>query len=419
MSNVADEAIKRICAEIVFANGAIQIDIRKDGILIDEENVLLTELNKDKEFGFQNLQDNARFYYSLERIMFSPTFRNIYKKLKEENNLTYKRFKEVLVEDIENVKKQRINLYDLYFPINIKTENKIAKFNTNGIEIDFIKDNNIVNQVSTNEQVKQELLTNKHFSFNKVSLCKISLKGRNNAYAVEKAEKIYEFILGVIGFYETYGSYPRTLMGAPKPISKLNKYYIFVFQNKKYSNFLFYKTKDEGIQVADLKKEQVKAINYVIKRVIKSKQKILIFKLFTAYLRGLIDSNVDYSFLSFWRIVELGIQKEPNQRHIEIIDILKSLILELKHRTKYKMERFYKLRNDFVHKGIADINQYDRNGIKSFAEMIIEVYLNTLYKYSAEETKLFYYYVKRKNNINQHLKMAKKISSLIKLAKKR
>ena len=169
MSNVADEAIKRICTEIVFANGAIQIDIRKDGILIDEENVLLTELNKDKEFGFQNLQDNARFYYSLKRIMFSPTFRNIYKKLKEENNLTYKRFKEVLVEDIENVKKQKIHLYDLYFPINIKTENKIAKFKTNDIEIDLIKDDNIVNQFSTNKQVKQELLTNKHLSFNKIS----------------------------------------------------------------------------------------------------------------------------------------------------------------------------------------------------------------------------------------------------------
>jgi len=91
----------------------------------------------------------------------------------------------------------------------------------------------------------------------------------------------------------------------------------------------------------------------------------------------------------------------------------------LKHRTKYKLERFYELRNNFVHEGIADINQYDRNGIKFFAEMIITIYLNTLYKYSEEETKLFYYYVKRKNNINQHLKMAKKINSLIKLAKKK
>ena len=419
MSNVADEAIKKICAEIVFANGAIKIDIRKDDILIDEENVLLTELNKDKEFNFQKLQDNARFYYSMERIMFSPAFRNIYKKLKKENNLTYNRFKEVLVEDIEKVGNQKINLYDLYFPINIKTENKIAKFMINDIEIDFIKDKEIINQILTNEQVKHELLINKHFSFNKILLCKISLKGRNNAYAVEKAEKIYEFILGVIGFYETYGSSQMTLMGAPKPISKLNQYYIFVFQNKKYSHFLFYKTKEERIQSIDLKKEHVQAINHDIKRVIKSKQKILMFRLFTAYLRGLIDKNVDYSFLSFWRIVELGIQKDRSQKHKEIIDILKSLILELKHRTKYKLERIYELRNNFVHEGIADINQYDRNGIKFFAEMIITIYLNTLYKYSEEETKLFYYYVKRKNNINQHLKMAKKINSLIKLAKKK
>ena len=46
--------------------------------------------------------------------------------------------------------------------------------------------------------------------------------------------------------------------------------------------------------------------------------------------------------------------------------------------------------------------------------MIIDLYLNILYRYNAEEIKLFYYYVKRKNNIKQHLKMVKKIESLLK-----
>ena len=112
--------------------------------------------------------------------------------------------------------------------------------------------------------------------------------------------------------------------------------------------------------------------------------------------------------------MELGILKEPSQKHQEIIEILKSLIIELKYRIKYKIERFYQLRNDFVHEGIANINQYDRNGMKSFAQMIIELYLNILYKYNTEEIKLFYYYIKRKNNIEQHLKMAEKVESLIK-----
>jgi hypothetical protein len=142
-----------------------------------------------------------------------------------------------------------------------------------------------------------------------------------------------------------------------------------------------------------------------------------LFKILATYYRGLTDKNIDYSFLSFWRIIELGILKEKSQRHWEIVKILKSLLIELKRRTKYKIDRFYNLRNDFVHDGTADINEYDRNGMKSFAQMIINLFVNTLYNYNTEEIKLFYYYVRRKDNIIQHLKMAKKIDSLIKKAK--
>ena len=110
--------------------------------------------------------------------------------------------------------------------------------------------------------------------------------------------------------------------------------------------------------------------------------------------------------------------KEPSQKHREIVDILKALVIELKSRTKYKLERFYQLRNNFVHEGVADINQYDRNGMKSFAQMVINIYCNTLYNKDVEDIKLFYYYVKRKHSIKKHLTMAKKIDTLIKQAKK-
>ncbi len=49
--------------------------------------------------------------------------------------------------------------------------------------------------------------------------------------------------------------------------------------------------------------------------------------------------------------------------------------------------------------------------------MIINIYNNTLYNYDVEEIKLFYYYVKRKQNVKKHLTMAKKINALIKQAK--
>ena len=55
-NNIVDEAIKRICSEIIVtSSGSIRIEGFKDDILTDEENVILAELNKDKEFNFQKL----------------------------------------------------------------------------------------------------------------------------------------------------------------------------------------------------------------------------------------------------------------------------------------------------------------------------------------------------------------------------
>ena len=236
-NNIVDEAIKRICSEIIVtSSGSIRIEGFKDDILTDEENVILAELNKDKEFNFQKLQEKARFYYWFERDLFSLVFPLVfYAKLKKENNMTYKRLKELIAEDLERIKKQKPKEYDVYFPINIKTETKIGKFRVNDIEVDFTNSKKIIKEILKNE--RQEFLINKNFSFGKVILCKISLKARNKNYAVKKAEEIYDFLLGVIGFYETYRKYTKTLIGRPKPISKLNQSYIFVFENKKYNTF--------------------------------------------------------------------------------------------------------------------------------------------------------------------------------------
>lgn len=419
MDKILDKAIKKICSEIIVVEkGGIKIEGLKDELLTDEENVVLTELERDKDLQFRKLQNNVRYYYSFRKDLFPLTFPNIYRKLKEEKKETYERFKELIKEDLKRIKKEKPKCYDLYFPINIKLEKKISKFKFKDVEVDFLNDKEIVNTLRGNDKVIQELRLNKNFSFSKVIFCKISLMGRNTLYATKKAEEIFNFILGLISFYETYNSNPRTIIGVPKTISKLNQSYIFVFQNKNYSSFWYYPTKEDKLQKIDLDKERIKAVNSNIQRVIKSKQQEQIFKLFSEYLRGATEKYVDYSFLSFWRVIEAGILKEKSQKHKEIVEILKSLVIELQTRTGYKIDRFYLLRNNFVHEGIADINQYDRNGMKSFAQMIINIYLNTLYKYNTEEIKLFYYYIKRKNNISTHVKIAKRINTLITNAKK-
>jgi len=416
INQIADKAIKNICAEIIATNGIISIQGFKDDILRDEENLLIAELNKDKEFNFQKLQERARYFYPKRGSISPLAFTSTYGELKNENNESYERFKELLKADLNEIKNQKIKKFDLYFPINIKTNKKISKFKLNDIEIDFLESNKIKFDLDNNK-LKKEFIINRNFKLSKQQFCKISLKGRNSIYAVRRTEGIYDFILGVIGFYETYRSNPYTIIGIPKPISKLNQTYIFVIQNKKYLTHYHYKTKDEKTSIIDLNEEKVKAINFSIKRIIKAKQQELIFKLFIAYFRGLVDKNVDYSFLSFWRVIENGILKEPSQKHREIIEIFKALIIELNYKTKFKLDRFYNLRNDFVHEGIADIDQFDRNGIKRFAKLLINTYLTTLYNYQTDDIKLFFYYVKRKENIKVHVKMAKRIDSLLKKVK--
>ena len=89
---------------------------------------------------FQKLQDKVRFHYHFERDLFPLVFPDLYGKLKKEKNMTYIRLKELITADLKKIKKKKIKSYDLYFPINIKAESKIAKFKLKDIEVDFIDD---------------------------------------------------------------------------------------------------------------------------------------------------------------------------------------------------------------------------------------------------------------------------------------
>ena len=232
-------------------------------------------------------------------------------------------------------------------------------------------------------------------------------------YAVMKSKELYEFILGLIGFYETC-NVGLPIMGYPKPISKLTYHYdIPVFGNKKFiQSFKYTWTCERKTGEIKLNKYQVEKINVDVKRVSESEKRELIFNLYTAYWKGITETNVDWSFLSFWRVIEFGMLHDPSKKHFEIIQKLKALIKELKPSTECKIDRFYNLRNNFVH-GTAYISECDRNSLKLFAQMIVDIHMRTLYNYSKEEIDLFYYYIKRKNNINRHLKMAEKVNSLI------
>ena len=418
MEDHVDEAIKKICSEIKIENGGrVKLEGPRSFTLKDQENIVLTELNKDQEFNFKKLQNYTKFYYVL-KDNFPLIFFELYGKIKSNNDISYKGLKKEINKQFRKFKKRKIRNYDLYFPINIKPEKKLSKFQFKDISVDFTNDEKIISKIRSDERTNQALHSNKNFSIHKTVLCKISLKGRNHEYAIQKGEKLFNYVMGVIGYFETRWSYPLTIIGFTNPISKLNAYCFFIFEDKRYETLYWYNTRENKSQILELKEVAVKDINSTLSKCIKSKQQELLFELFTQFYLGVTNKDVDYSFLAFWRVVELGIMKEPNQKQKELVEILESVTLELEHTTKYNLQRFYNLRNDFVHKGIADINQNDRNGIKSFAGMIIAIYIKTLRNYNKEEIKSFYYYIKRKKNISTHLKMAKKIYRLLKQIKK-
>ena len=411
--SVADDSIKRICSEYESVKAIMPYITLGKEPLVYEENVVLMELNKDEEFNFKRLQDSAKFYYAFQRDI-PLVFYRVYDKLKKENNTTYGRMKELIKEDLENIKKREVKSYVLYFPTNVKPESNIAKFRLDGCEIDFV-DSKIL---SENEEVKQEKKIHKNFTLPKGVVFEISLEGRNVQYVVMKSKELYEFILGLIGFYDAYNAGFPMFMGDPKPISELIHHYnVFVFENKKFIQLVKH-NQNANVEIAEIKlnKYQVEKINVDVKRVIESEKRELLFNLYTAYWKGITETNVDWSFLSFWRVIEFGMLHGPSKKHFEIIQKLKALIKELKPSTRYKIDRFYNLRNDFVH-GTAYISECDRNSLKLFAQMIIDIHMRPLYDYSTKEIDLFYYYIQKKNNINQHLKMAEKVNSLINQAK--
>ena len=407
-----DDSIKRICSENESVQALTPYITLGEEPLVYEENVVLIELNKDnkdKEFNFKKLQDSAKYYYAFQRD-FPLVFHRVYGLLKKENVFTYDRMKELIKEDLKSIKERELTSYILYFPINVKPESKISKFELDDCEIDFV-DSKILSET---EEIKQEKQVSEDFRLSGGIVCKISLEGRNVQYAVMKSKELYEFILGLIGFYETCNMGLR-IMGCQKPISKLTYHYdIPIFGNKKFiKSFNYAWTCERKTGEIKLNKYQVEKINVDVKRVIESEKRELIFNLYTAYWKGITEMNVDWSFLSFWRVIEFGI---PSKKQFEIIQKLKALIKELKPSTERKIDRFYNLRNNFVH-GTAYISECDRNSLKLFAQMIIDIHMRTLYYYSKEEIDLFYYYIERKNNVSRHLKMAEKVNSLMNQAR--
>lgn len=390
-----DKIIEEIC-NLIETNGTINGFNSDD--LYDKENILKEELLNDSEFQFQKKLNKIRYYYDLNESMFPLTFHNIFKVLKQNQTYSYNKFKEELDKELTNHKQLEIKEFSLYFPINIEFEKKVRKIQIEDTLIEFL-DYKEVKGIYDNEEIKLKLKYNKTFKKNEKIYLKISLRARNIIYAKKKATDKLDLILGILGFAHKFRRITTNIMGFVKPQFEIILSFIFVYENNNYKTYYYYKTSEMISKNIKINSDRLDLFKLTLKQYLKSNKGIkeIIENSFSLYYLGLNEEDVDYAFFSFWRVLELLCLKEIGQKHIDIINLFKSFLLDINKELEMKIDRVYSLRNTFVHTGKANITQRDVNKMKTFAETMLDVFMTTMSKYNKEEIKILYSYFLKKD----------------------
>lgn len=107
------------------------------------------------------------------------------------------------------------------------------------------------------------------------------------------------------------------------------------------------------------------------------------------------EKRINYSFLNFWTSLEAITLKKKGIPHLEITSRLKSILKNLSPLEEHKIDRIYSLRNNLVHDGAYDISQYDRNLLKTYAEIMISFFLSQLSKYDIQEIQTIFQFLQQ------------------------
>lgn len=99
--------------------------------------------------------------------------------------------------------------------------------------------------------------------------------------------------------------------------------------------------------------------------------------------------------MNFWTSLEAITLKKKGIPHLEITRRLKSILKNLSPLEEHKIDRIYSLRNNLVHDGAYDISQYDRNLLKTYAEIMISFFLSQLSKYDIQEIQTIFQFLQQ------------------------
>lgn len=282
----------------------------------------------------------------------------------------------------------------MYYPINIKTNS----------QIDIIKFRDIHIEIKSYDEVKDLLEVDKlkerfQFTKSKYKYIKVTIWARNHNYAQKIATKYVEIILGFIAFSQNYGRETITIIGHLQELTQLKLNYIFLFREGNYFIGYSFDDKSDDKKIYDLTGTDISNLNKLLTQFNNAKQEIqeILSKAISVYYSGLAEKDIEYSFFNFWKALEAITLKKKGIPHIEIAKRLKSALINITKLDEHKIDRIYSLRNNLVHGGIYNINQYDRNLLKSYVEYMIAFFMFKLIKYNIEEIQTIFQFLQKDN----------------------
>jgi hypothetical protein len=398
MVDVRDEILKKILDSMTITDKGV---IQWRGFGSSEYkrylSLLVSELMLDNKV--QSKLHKLRYGLTSENdVFFGSELNPIFKEMKEEKKDNYSEFKTKLDFLLEKIKQDsKPEKFELYYPINIKTDKNIDAIKFRDVEIE-IKSYEEIKDLLEDETLKEKFKFQK-LTKSKYKYIKVILYARNKNFAEQTATKYANLILGFISYSQNYGNSSVTIIGIPKELTQLKANYIFVFKSDNFQGYYFFEDKSDDKKVYELSKADISNLNKFVEKFNKADSKIqeILFKTINLYYSGLTEKRINYSFLNFWTALEIIALKKKGIPHFEIIKRLKSILVNLKPLEEHKIDRIYSLRNNLIHDGAYNISQYDRNLMKIYLEFFIEFFLFNLTGYNIQEIQTIFQFMQKDN----------------------
>jgi len=398
MVDIRDEILKKILDSMTITDKGV---IQWQGFASSEYkrylSLLMSELMLDNKV--QSKLRNLRYYFTSENdVFFGSELNSIFKEMKEEGRYRYNEFMDKLNKLLNKIKQEsKQERFELYYPINIKTNEKIEAIKFRDVEIE-IKSYEEVKNLLENETLKEKFKFEK-LTKSKYKYIKVILWARNKNFAEQVATKYATLILGFIAYSQNYGNSSVTIIGIPKELTQLKLNYIFVFKEDSFVGYCFFEDKSDDKKIYELGQADITNLNKFVSQFNKTDSKIqeILYKAINLYYSGLTEKRINYSFLNFWTALEILSLKKKGVPHIEIIKRLKSILINLQPLEEHKIDRIYSLRNNLVHDGAYNISQYDRNLLKIYLEFFMEFFIFNLSNYNIQEIQTIFQFLQKDN----------------------